>query len=199
LDCQNTDFIMIVFISKKYSLLVLSAAIFAANIFTMANAADPNDSNATSFDAIAAVVMHPRCMNCHQTAAPRQNDSQILHQQEIVRGADGHGVPTLQCSACHQTTNTGNGIVPGAPGWHLAPLSMNWEGLTKRQICMQMKDPARNGARRTGEKVIEHMRTDPVVLWAWEPGANRTTPPISHDEFVRRLEIWKNEGMPCPQ
>jgi hypothetical protein len=76
---------------------------------------------------------------------------------------------------------------------------MSWEGLSKRQICIQMKDPARNGGRSTGEEVIEHMRADPVVLWAWAPGANRTIPSISHDEFVQRLAIWKDAGMPCPQ
>jgi hypothetical protein len=190
---------MIAFILEKFSLLILSIGIIVADCASTANAQPTNDDGTASFDAIAAVVMHPRCMNCHQIDAPRQNDIQIPHQQQIVRGLDGHGVPSLQCMACHQTTNTGDGIVPGAAGWHLAPLSMNWEGLSKRQICLQMKDPARNGGRRTGEQLIEHMRVDPVVLWAWEPGANRTTPPISHDEFYRRLIIWKDAGLPCPQ
>ncbi len=189
---------MIVSALSKFSFLALSAGILAGNCLTAANAAPASADNAASFDAIASVVMHPRCMNCHQIAAPRQNDSQTPHQQEIVRGPDGHGVPALQCNACHQTENAANGFVPGAAGWHLAPISMNWEGLSKRQICLQMKDPARNGGRRTGAEVIEHMRADPVVLWAWAPGANRTTPPISHDEFVHRLAIWKDAGMPCP-
>ena len=189
---------MIVSALTQLSFLALSASIVAAMSLTAANAAEPNAEKPTSFDAIGTVVMHPRCMNCHQIDAPRQDDNQTPHQQNIVRGPDGHGVPALQCKACHQTTNTGNGFVPGAAGWQLAPLSMNWQGLSKRQICINMKDPARNGARRTGEEVIAHMRTDPVVLWAWEPGADRTTPPISHDEFVRRLEIWKDDGMPCP-
>jgi hypothetical protein len=34
-----------------------------------------------------------------------------------------------------------------------------------------MKDPERNGGRRTGDEVIEHMKVDPLVLWAWDPGA----------------------------
>src|SRR5713101_6365621 len=49
----------------------------------------------------------------------------------------------------------------------LAPRSMLWEGKSKEQICEQMKDPARNAGRRTGEEVIEHTKTDPLVLWAW--------------------------------
>jgi len=184
---------------KKSSLLIVATAIIVVNCLTVVHAAMPNSDPAASFDAVATVVMHPRCMNCHQIGAPKQNDSQVPHQQQIVRGPDGHGVPALQCKACHQIANTPDGFVPGAAGWQLAPLSMNWEGLTKRQICIQMKDPARNGGRRTGEEVIEHMRADPVVLWAWTPGANRTTPPISHDEFVRRLALWRDAGMPCPQ
>jgi hypothetical protein len=150
------------------------------------------------FDPIASVVMHPRCINCHQDQSPRQRDGKILHQPLVVRGKDGHGAPTQQCQTCHQATNTADGFVPGVATWGLAPLSMLWEGRTKQQICEQMKDPARNGGRRTGEAVIEHMKVDPLVLWAWSPGAGRTTPPLSHEKFVQALDAWVSAGMPCP-
>jgi hypothetical protein len=149
------------------------------------------------FDPIASVVMHPRCMNCHQAESPRQSDARIVHRPLVVRGRDGHGAPTQSCQTCHQATNTAAGFVPGVATWHLAPLSMLWEGRTRREICEQMKDPARNGGRR-GEEVIEHMRMDPLVLWAWSPGAGRTTPPLSHEKFVQALEAWIHAGMPCP-
>jgi hypothetical protein len=157
-------------------------------------AADPPDL----FEPIASVVMHPRCINCHQVESPRQTDAKIVHRPLVVRGRDGHGAPTQQCQTCHQTTNTANGFVPGVANWRLAPLSMLWEGRTKRQICEQMKDPARNGGRRTAQEVIEHMGVDPLVLWAWTPGAGRTTPPLSHEKFMDALEAWSNAGMPCP-
>jgi len=150
------------------------------------------------FDPIASVVTHPRCLNCHQDSSPRQTDARLIHRPLVVRGIDGHGAPTQQCQTCHQATNTGDGVVPGVATWHLAPLSMLWEGRSKREICEQMKDPARNGGRRTGEQVIEHMRSDPLVLWAWNPGAGRTTPPLSHEKFLEVLEVWVNAGMPCP-
>jgi hypothetical protein len=150
------------------------------------------------FDPIASVVMHPRCINCHQAESPRQTDARIVHRPLVVRGKDGHGVPTQSCQTCHQATNTGGGFVPGVATWGLAPLSMLWEGRTKRQICEQIKDPARNGGRRTGEEVIEHMGVDPLVLWAWNPGAGRTTPPLSHEQFVEALKAWINAGMSCP-
>jgi len=156
-------------------------------------------TDAESFDPVASVVMHPRCSNCHQLAFPRQTDAAIRHAQLVVRGADGHGAPTLQCETCHQTSNTAEGRVPGAPKWHLAPLSMVWEGRTKAEICAQLKDPTRNGGRLNGEQVIEHMKTDPLVLWAWTPGASRTPPPLSHRQFVAALEAWVKAEMPCPR
>jgi hypothetical protein len=154
-------------------------------------------TDAGSFDAIASVLTHPRCINCHQDQSPRQTDAKIVHQPLVVRGKDGHGAPTLPCQSCHQATNTADGFVPGVATWGLAPLSMLWEGRTKEQICEQMKDPARNGGRRTGKQIIEHMKSDPLVLWAWTPGAGRTTPPLSHEKFVEALEAWVSAGMPC--
>jgi hypothetical protein len=157
----------------------------------------PAPAPSSPFDPIASVVMHPRCINCHQDESPRQTDAKIVHRPLVVRGKDGHGAPTQPCQSCHQAANTADGFVPGVATWSLAPLSMLWEGRTKEQICEQMKDPARNGGRRTGKEVIEHMKSDPLVLWAWTPGAGRTTPPLSHEEFVKALDAWVGAGMPC--
>ena len=151
------------------------------------------------FDPIASVVTHPRCINCHQAEAPHQTDAVRPHRQRVVRGAAGHGSVVLQCAACHQAANSPDGKVPGAPHWHLAPLSMNWAGLTKGQICEQLKDPRRNGDRRTAQQVIEHMREDKLVLWAWQPGNDRSTPPLSHADFVKALQVWESAGLPCPK
>jgi hypothetical protein len=173
-------------------LIVLLAA--ACSRSEAASAADP-----APFEPIANVVMHPRCINCHQDESPRQTDLKIVHQPLVVRGKDGHGAPTQPCQTCHQAKNSADGFVPGVATWHLAPLSMLWEGRTKAQICEQMKDPVRNGGRSTGADIIEHMKTDPLVLWAWTPGAGRSTPPLSHEKFVEALEAWVRAGMPCPQ
>jgi hypothetical protein len=155
-------------------------------------------ADAATFDPVASVVMHPRCMNCHQADSPRQADAGRRHQPLVVRGQDGHGAPEQRCQSCHQARNTGRGIVPGAAGWHLAPASMKWEGLSKAQICRSLKDPARNG-KRTGEAVVEHMKSDPLVLWAWAPGAGRAPPPLTHDQFAQALEAWIRAGLPCPE
>lgn len=174
---------------KRWLLLWLAAA----------GAAQAAAQDGALFDPIASVVMSPRCINCHQAEAPRQTDKGVLHAQQVVRGRDGHGSAALQCSACHQAANTAQGQVPGAPNWHLAPLSMRWQGLDKKGVCQQMRDPARNGNRRSGEQVIEHMSSDPLVLWAWKPGAKRSTPPLSHAEFIQVLQQWARAGMPCPE
>ena len=171
------------------SVVVLSLAAFSHS--------EAQTTHSNTFDPIASVVMHPRCMNCHQVESPRQTDARILHQPLVVRGSAGLGAPTQPCQTCHQATNTADGFVPGVATWRLAPLSMKWEGLTKQQICEELKDPARNGGRRTGEAVIEHMKSDPLILWAWNPGAGRTTPPLSHEKFVVALEAWVHAGMPC--
>jgi hypothetical protein len=150
------------------------------------------------FEPIASVVMGPRCLNCHQVQAPHQKDIGIEHAQLVMRGPHDSGVATLQCAACHQASNSADGKVPGAPHWKMPPLSMAWQSLSKVLICQSMKDPGKNGNRKTMDEVIEHMKTDPLVLWAWNPGAGRTTPVISHEEFVQKLQAWADAGGPCP-
>jgi len=40
---------------------------------------------------------------------------------------------------------------------------------------------------------------DPLVLWAWAAGKDRSVPPRSHEAFVAALEVWVRAGMPCWQ
>jgi hypothetical protein len=171
----------------------------ALSLTGVALAEDVPGQGADLFSPIASVLQSPRCINCHPvTQFPHQGDEHRRHDQMVMRGPDNHGHPALHCNACHQTENEANGYVPGAPNWHLAPLSMAWEGLSAGQICHSIKDPAKNGNRRTLDKVVEHMRSDPLVLWAWNPGNGRTLPPIPHEQFVQDLDAWVAAGGPCP-
>jgi hypothetical protein len=43
------------------------------------------------------------------------------------------------------------------------------------------------------------MKVDPLVLWAWTPGAGRTTPPLSQEKLMQALDAWVSAGMPCPK
>jgi len=177
--------------------LVVAGTALALSVPVLAQQSPPPSPEAL-FDPIGSVLQNPRCLNCHMVERPFQKDTQIPHAQMVVRGATGTGAPTMQCAACHQEKNSADGKVPGAPHWHLAPLSMAWEGLSRAQICRSIKDPVKNGDRKTLEEVIEHMKVDPLVLWTWNPGAGRSTPSISHEEFVKGLEAWAAVGAPCP-
>ncbi len=44
-----------------------------------------------AWDKIAAVLQHPRCLNCHQLNTPLQGDKRRVHIPPVVRGADNMG------------------------------------------------------------------------------------------------------------
>ena len=140
------------------------------------------------FKQMAEVLRHPRCMNCHTfTDFPRQGDDRHRHVQMVMRGPNNSGFPTLQCSACHQTTNVADGAVPGAPNWHLAPLSMGWEGLSDNALCRVLKDTRKNGGKSI-DALVHHMTDDPLVQWAWSSGG-RVSPPLAES---RSATGWEN-------
>lgn len=153
------------------------------------------------FDRISTVLQHPRCMNCHtSTDFPRQGDDGHPHIMLVKRGANDLGTPSMPCTTCHQKTNSDSGV-PGNAVWHLAPLRMAWEGLSMGELCRSLTDPAKGGM--THEQLIEHMASDPLVAWAWEPGNDltgsaRSTPPISHADFGQLVRDWVASGGACP-
>lgn len=140
-------------------------------------------------------------MNCHtSTGFPRQGDDRHRHTMNVSRGADGHGAAGLRCGTCHQSANQAASGVPGAPDWHLAPLSMAWEGLTPAQLCRVLFDPGKGGLKPAG--LAAHLETS-FVRWAWSPGTDahgrpRSTPPISHRAFVALARRWVATGAVCP-
>jgi hypothetical protein len=84
---------------------------------------------------------------------------------------------------------------------------MAWESspgnpMTGAELCAQLKDPARNDGRDLGA-LLDHMKHEPLVLWAWDPGTRpngepRTTPPLSHEDLVTTFEAWIDAGAPYP-
>jgi len=151
------------------------------------------------FEEAGKVIQHPRCVNCHPaTERPTQTDLMQPHQPWVVRGADGHGAPALQCTTCHHATNYDPARVPGHPQWHLAPESMAWQGRSLGQICEQVKDPARNGGKDM-EALLHHMEADSLVGWGWNPGAGRTPAPGNQAQFGALMRAWAQSGAHCPQ
>ena len=103
----------------------------------------------------------------------------------------------MECTSCHQDTNLELGRVPGAPNWHLAPLSMAWVGKTPRHVCEQLQDPTRNGGKTLAE-IAQHTAHDALIAWAWAPGHGRTTPPGDQKAFAALIRAWVDNGASCP-
>ena len=182
----------------------------ANSVHAVLAAAGPNggapksDSAAAqaAFNRAWTVFVSPRCQNCHPSGdAPLQGDDSHVHIQDVKRGPDGKGVYGMKCSTCHQAANLpGNNMPPGNPKWSLPPANMKMviQGETAGQFCRQLKDPAKNGHRSLAQ-IIEHVSSDELVGWGWNPGDGRTLPPLDRPEFVAAMKTWVDNGAACPQ
>jgi hypothetical protein len=180
----------------------LMAPKLATELRPVASFADIPDTQARSialFEEAGKVLQHPRCVNCHPVGdRPRQTDRMLPHQPLVVRGKDGNGAPGMACATCHGPANFDPAGVPGDPHWHLAPASMAWEGKSLAQICVQLKDPQRNGNRDL-TAILKHVTTDSLVKWGWAPGPGRAPAPGTNAEFVALLDAWIATGAHCAE
>ena len=160
--------------------------------------ADQHERSVALFMEAGKVLQNPRCVNCHPAGdRPLQGNDEHLHEPPVRRGPDGHGVAGLHCATCHQAANFDAVAMPGHPDWHLAPLSMAWQGRSLAQICEQIKDPTRNGGR-TLSQIVEHMSHDSLVGWGWSPGAGREPAPGSQAVLGELIRAWVDSGAACP-
>ena len=165
---------------------------------SFASITDTEKRSVALFTELGKVLTHPRCTNCHPAGdRPRQGDDRRLHQPPVERGADNHGLPAMRCPICHGPANFEPARMPGHPEWHLAPLSMAWEGKTVAEICEQIKDPARNGNRKV-EELIHHIGDDTLVGWAWAPGYGREPAPGTQQQAKALVDAWVKTGAACP-
>jgi hypothetical protein len=168
-----------------------------------ASGAKPDEAaSREAFLAVYKVLMHPRCMNCHPNGdVPLQGDDSHLHAQNVKRGPDGKGKYALKCANCHQFTNLpGANLPPGNPNWHLPPPNMRmvFQGKTPGELARQLKDPKQNGGKSL-EQIFHHVAEDKLVLWGWEPGDGRTLPPLTHDQFTKKMREWIDNGAVPPE
>lgn len=198
--------------TNRKALIVVTALLCSIGVmaFTMSKEKRPvpvkiaikKDSVASvkAFKQVYAVLMSPRCMNCHPKGdVPLQGDDSHLHTMLPRRGKDGKGVYAMKCSNCHQPTNTpGKHTPPGNPEWHLPPADMRmvFEGRTPRQLAQQLLDPNQNG-HKDMKKLIEHA-DDGLVKAGWNPGEGRTLPPMSHAAFKKAWLTWLGTGAFAP-
>jgi len=196
--------------------LLSAVAVFSALAFaTQTNVPPTNNTIPDEYTVVAAdstgskkaflkayaVLMSPRCMNCHPKGdVPLQGDDSHLHTQGVKRGPDGKGLYALKCANCHQPQNTaGVHMPPGNPNWHLPPADMKmvFEGKTPRQLAAQLLDPKRNGGK-TKQQLIDHVTSDKLVMGGWNPGDGRSLPPLSHEEFARQFKLSIDKGAYLP-
>jgi len=159
---------------------------------------DPVVRSAAQFLEATRVLLHPRCLNCHPAGdTPLQGDFGFVHEPPVVRGPEDRGVVGMTCDGCHQDDNVPLANVPGAPNWHLAPISMAWVGKSPAEICEQLKDPLRNGGKSLAE-IVEHAESDELVAWGWAPGRGRSKAPGDQKRFGDLLRAWVEDGATCP-
>lgn len=201
---------------KRNKLFIISALVFVGLIFATNYsykksayipvgeiAANPEISKG-NYDKMMDVLTHKRCVNCHPNDnIPKQGEDSHPHYFGMSRGNNNLGYDATKCTTCHQTENNDYSGVPGAPEWSLAPASMKWEDLTRKEIAESMLDPKRNG-NRTHEDVMHHLTEHELVLWAWNPGIDangnpREKPPVPVDEYIKAVKAWFKAGAIIPE
>jgi hypothetical protein len=175
---------------------VTSSALLAPAAF--ASITDRSARSVAMYEEAAKVFTSPRCQNCHPAdTSPRQGEASELHDPPVTRGPKDEGVPGAMCTTCHQDANLELARVPGAPKWHLAPTEMAWIGKSAAQICMQIKDPARNGGKSLAQ-IVDHVSHDALVGWGWHPGSGRAPAPGTQEAFGALVAAWVETGAECP-
>jgi hypothetical protein len=170
-----------------------------------ANIQDAPARSRALFTEAAKVIMNPRCMNCHPASDhPLQGNDQHEHMPPTWRGESGTGVAGAPCTSCHTEKNvtlfaTGASYrsIPGHTRWGLAPIEMAWEGKSVHDICLQIKDPKRNGGRDLA-MLHDHIAHDDLVGWAWNPGAGREPAPGTQEQVGALIQAWIDTGAQCP-
>lgn len=165
-----------------------------------------------AWDRVFAVVSHPRCANCHTGADNRpawsgpEFPGPSVHGMNIDAGESRIGAETLACQTCHVTSQRGwGGEAHAAPfamkDWALAPVEMEWFGLSSAAVCAQLRDPARNGGR-DWIGLAEHLREDiekgGFVAWGFAPGGGREPAPGTVQGHIDDVLKWGAAGQPCP-
>ncbi len=160
------------------------------------------EKSLAAWSVVYRAIQSPRCVNCHPSGdVPLQGEDGHPHTQNVQRGADGRGLYGMRCTACHQTQNVeGLHLPPGSPDWRLprADAPLVFEGRSSGELCRQLLDRTKNGGR-TVEQLREHLTTDPLVEWGWNPGQGRAPVPISRPAFVEAVRTWIDDGCACPE
>ena len=166
---------------------------------SFASIGDTAQRSVALFTELGKVLTHPRCVNCHPAGdRPRQGEMG-RPAPAAGRARRGRSWPRRPCAARSATRRptSSPAACRAIPEWHLAPREMAWEGKTLGEICVQIKDPERNGGRSL-EDLIHHIGNDTLVGWAWAPGYGRQPAPGTQKEAGALVEAWVKTGAVCP-
>jgi hypothetical protein len=187
----------------RWAIGLIPAVLLAAVVMVArgGDAAPSREEGARAFVEVHAVLLSPRCKNCHPVGdRPLQTDAGRPHAMNVSRKSVEAG---LECAACHQERNAEAlgipGGPPGAPHWGLPPADapMVFEGKSPRELCEQLNDPKQTNGKDLAA-LLHHVSEDALVKWGWDPGGNRTRPPLSHEAFVEAFRTWVESGGACP-
>lgn len=155
----------------------------------------PVDEGLKAFSEVYAVLVSPRCMNCHPAGdAPLVGDAAQPHKMGITRFSPDSGLP---CSTCHREEGLpGKNLPPADAHWGLPPANQVFQGRSESELCAQLNDPEKTGGRDLAA-LLEHVQKDALVLYGWAPGGERSVPPISHEAFAKAFGTWVGAGGPC--
>ena len=169
------------------TVLLAAAASLGVGQSAQAQAAT-SGTDAKTFERIAAVLQHQRCLNCHQPYSPLQGEQPRRHTPPVVRGADDRGAAAMRCASCHRETN--NVDVRRARCAALADRA-GGDGLERAldaaQLCRTPQGSRRNGGRSL-HALVEHMEGDALVRWGWNPGGSRAPVPVPHQQVRRSTQ-----------
>lgn len=149
------------------------------------------------FKQLLPVVMHGRCLNCHGGVNPYVPVREGKHAGGHIRQT-GAAARLKVCQECHS----------GLPGWDLPIQEMFFTGKSPYDLCVQFKfmvpdskffvghmdndngkGPPFTKTAFKGDRALNDMAKDMSAEFYRRPFAN-LPPPISHDEFVRRVQAW---------
>ncbi len=86
--------------------------------------------------------------------------------------------------------------------WRIARYGLGIEPQrSDEQLCAVLQDKLLNGGRDLAG-LLEHIKTEHLVQWAFAPGARLDgtprEPPPSYHELFAAFTTWVNAGGPCP-
>jgi len=83
------------------------------------------------------------------------------------------------CAATPATNLPGEHMPPGNTKWSLPSPehTMVFVGRSPAELCRRLKDSKQTDGRSL-QQLLEHVSSDDLVGWAWDPGPGRTLPPL---------------------